>query len=89
VAEFAVARNVADVAPEATVTLGGTVTAALLLASVITVFPEAGALRFTVQFDVAPLATLDGLQFKVVSCAGATDTVAWTVPFKEAVMVAV
>jgi hypothetical protein len=53
---------VAEVAPEATVTLGGTVTAALLLESVTTVLPEAGALRFTVQFDVAPLAMLVGLQ---------------------------
>jgi hypothetical protein len=62
VAEFAVATKVADVAPRATMTLAGTVTAALLLASVTIVFPEEGALRFTVQFDVAPLAILVGLQ---------------------------
>ncbi len=91
-AEFAVARNVAEVAPEATVTLEGTVTAALLLERVMTVLPEAAALRLTVQFDVAPLAMLVGLQVKDVTCAVAvtvTDIVVWAVPLKDAVRVAV
>ncbi len=91
-AELAVARNVAEVAPEATVTLAGRVTAALLLTSVTTAFPAADWLRFTVQFAVAPLATLDGLQFKDVTCGGAgafTLTVVCAVPLKDAVRVAV
>jgi hypothetical protein len=71
VTEFAVARNVADVAPEATVTLAGTVTAVLLLESVTTAFPEAALLMMTMQFDEAPLAMLVGLQLKEVTCAGA------------------
>jgi hypothetical protein len=83
---------VADVAPDATVTLAGTVTAALLLESATAALPEAGALRFTVQFDVAPLAILVGLQFREVTCGGAgafTVTVVCTDPLKEAVIVAV
>jgi hypothetical protein len=71
------------VTPEATVTLAGTVTAVLLLESVTTVFPETGLLRVTVQFDVAPLATVDGLQLKEVTCADAlavTVTVVCTDP---------
>jgi hypothetical protein len=71
VSEFAVARNVADVAPEATVTLAGTVMAVLLLESATTAFPEAALLRMTTQFDVAPLATVAGLQLKEVTCVGA------------------
>jgi hypothetical protein len=66
-----VAEKVAEVAPEATVTLAGTVTAVLLLESVTTVFPEADVLRVTVQFNVAPLATGDGLQLKEATCADA------------------
>ena len=64
VEEFAVARKVADAAPEATVTLAGTVTAALLLLSVTTELDEAALFRFTVQVEVEPLATLAGLQLK-------------------------
>ncbi len=73
-------------------TLGGTVTAALLLASATTVLPEADALRFTVQFDVAPLARLVGLQVKDVTCVVAvtvTDIVVCAVPLKDAVRIAV
>ena len=66
--EFAVAWKVADVAPEATVTLAGTVMAVLLLESVTTAFPEADWLRFTVQVDEAPLAMLAGVQLKDVTC---------------------
>ena len=75
------AEKVADVAPDATVTLAGTATAALLLESVTTAFPEAAVLRVTVQFDVAPLATVDGLQLTAETCAGAlTVTVVCTDP---------
>jgi hypothetical protein len=55
---------VADAAPEATVTLAGTVTAALLLESVTTELDEAALFRFTVQVEVEPLAMLAGLQLK-------------------------
>ena len=67
----AVAEKTAELTPEATVTLAGTVTAALLLESVTKVLPEAGVLRVTVQFEVVPLATVDGLQLSEVTCAGA------------------
>ena len=83
VTPFAVIWNVADVAPEATVTLAGTVTAPLLLESVTTAFPEATWLRFTVQVDGAPLAMLAGVQLKDVTCvvaATVTVTVVWTDP---------
>jgi hypothetical protein len=57
------------------------VTAVLLLESATTVFPEAAWLRVTVQFEMAPLATVDGLQLKEVTCAGAvTVTVLCTDP---------
>jgi hypothetical protein len=78
-----VAEKTAEVAPEATVTLAGTATAVLLLESATTVFPEVDLLRVTVQFDVAPLATVDGLQLKEVTCADAlavTITVVCTDP---------
>ena len=64
----AVAGNVADVAPEAIVTLAGTVTTVLLLESVTTVVPEAAMLSVTVQFAVAPLAIEDGLQLSELTC---------------------
>jgi hypothetical protein len=92
VEELAVARKVADAAPETTVTLAGTVTASLLLVSATTEFAVADLLRVTVQVEVAPLATLAGLQLKDVTPAGAatvTDTVVWAVPLKDAVRVAV
>jgi hypothetical protein len=38
---------------------------------VTTVFPEADVLRVTVQFNVAPLATGDGLHLKEVTCGDA------------------
>ena len=67
----AVAEKTAELTPEATVTLPGTLTALLLLESATTVFPEAALLRATVQFDVAPLATVDGLQLSELTCADA------------------
>jgi hypothetical protein len=82
---------VADAAPDTTVTLAGTVTAALLLERVTTELAVAGLLRFTVQFDVVPLAILAGLQLTDVTVGGVTvtDTVVCAVPLKEAVRVAV
>ena len=70
------AEKVADAAPGATVTLPGTVTAALLLESVTAVFPEAAVLSVTVQFEVAPLATVAGVQLSEVTC---TDPLTVTV----------
>jgi hypothetical protein len=66
-----VAKKVADEAPGATVTLAGTVTAALLLESVTTVVPETTLLRFTVQPGWVPLVMFDGLQLKEVTCSDA------------------
>jgi hypothetical protein len=75
------AEKLADEAPEATVTLAWTVTAELLLERATTAFPEAALFRVTVQFDVAPLAIDDGLQFNEVTCVGTvTLTVAWADP---------
>ena len=67
----AVAVNPADVAPELTVTLAGTVTAALLLDRFTTVLPDAALLRFTVHDALAPLARFDGLQLTELTCAEA------------------
>jgi hypothetical protein len=59
------------------VTLVGTVTTPLLLESATTAFPEATLLSFTVQLVVAPAATVDELQLRELTCAGAvTVTVA-------------
>jgi hypothetical protein len=75
------AAKVAVVAPEATVTLAGTVTAALLLDNVTTVFPEAALFSVTVQVEVAPLVIDDELQAKELTCAGAfTVKVVWADP---------
>jgi hypothetical protein len=70
-AKRAVAGKAADVAPEATVTLAGTVTSKSLLESATTAFPEAGPLSVSVQVDVAPLAIADGLQLNDVTCRDA------------------
>ena len=69
----AVAENVALLAPESTVTLAGTVTAALLLDRATTAAAVAAVFRLTVQVDVPPLATVDGAQMTEVTstCAGA------------------
>jgi hypothetical protein len=70
----AVAVNPADVAPEVTVTFAGTLTAALLLDSETTALPDAALFRLTVQLDVPPLATVDGVQLTelIVAAAGAS-----------------
>ena len=66
----AVAVNEAADCPDATITLDGTVTDDLLLASA-TAWPPLGAaaLMVTVQFDVAGPVTDPGLQFKPVTCS--------------------
>ncbi len=64
---LAVIWKAADVAPEGTETLAGMVATELLLESATTVFPETGALRFTVQVEEAPLAIVAGLQVKDVT----------------------
>jgi hypothetical protein len=74
----AVAVNPAVVAPEATVTLAGTVTFALLLAR-LTANPPLGAaaLRVTVHASVAAPVSVPALQLNPLSAAGATP-----VPFR-------
>jgi hypothetical protein len=63
--ELAVAVKPALDCPADTVTLGGTVTVALLLDSVTDVPPDgAAALMFTVQFEVAGPVTVPGMQLR-------------------------
>jgi hypothetical protein len=84
--------NPADVPPELTVTFAGTLTAALLLDSETTALPDAALFRLTVQLDVPPLATVDGVQLTELTSAAAgavTDTVVCAVPLYVAVIVAV
>jgi hypothetical protein len=68
----AVAVKLAVVTPALTVTLDGTVTLPLLLDR-LTAAPPDGAtfVNVTVQLDVAPLATADGLQIRELTCTGA------------------
>jgi hypothetical protein len=68
-----VTLNVALVAPAGTVTLAGTVTAALLLESVTCAPPAAaGPLRVTVPVAAAPPVTLAGLTFSAETTGGST-----------------
>jgi hypothetical protein len=67
----AVAVNPADAAPELTVTFPGTLTAALLLDRVTTALPDAALFRLTVQLDVPPLATVEGVQLTELMAAAA------------------
>jgi hypothetical protein len=88
----AVAVNPTEVPPELTVTFAGTLTAALLLDSETTALPDAALFRLTVQLDVPPLATVDGVQLSELTSAVAlavTDTVVCAVPLYVAVIVAV
>jgi hypothetical protein len=62
------ARKRAESAPEATLTLAGTVTAGLLLESATALFPEAAPFKVTVQFDAAPAAIAVGVQLNEVTC---------------------
>ena len=78
-----VAVNPPVVAPAATVTLAGTVTLALLLASVTAVAREAAALSVTVQDEEPGAATEAGLHETPVSAAGAVSvkfTADWLAP---------
>jgi hypothetical protein len=69
----AVAVNVAVVAAAGTVTEGGTVTLALLLASVTDMPPaEAGRVNVTVHVEVPGPCTEAGVQDKLLSCGVAT-----------------
>jgi hypothetical protein len=89
--ELAVAVKPALDCPAATVTLGGTVTVALLLDSVTDVPPDgAAALMFTVQLEVAGPVTVPGTQLKPVTwSAGVTvNPVVAVLPFNEAESVA-
>jgi hypothetical protein len=84
----------AAVAPAGTVTLAGTVAAALLLDSVTAAPPEgAGAFKVTVPVEGLPPPTLAGLRDTAESLApvgGFTVIVALrVVPFKDAEIVAV
>lgn len=67
-----VAVKVAVVAPAATVTLAGTVTAAVLLLDTDTTAPPAGAadVNVTVPVDPVPPVTLDGFTATDVNVAG-------------------
>jgi hypothetical protein len=67
--------------PEEMVTLAGTVTAALLLDSATTAFPEAALTKVTVQFDVAPAVIAAGLHVKDATGVNTfTLMVAWADP---------
>lgn len=76
-----VIKKVAVVAPAATVTLAGTVAAALLLDSV-TIAPPAGATlpNVTVPVDPLPPTTAVGLTVKFESTGGLIVSVAVRVP---------
>ena len=69
----AVAVKLADVAPEATVTDAGTVSAAALLESVSATPPEPAACdSVTVQDEVPPELRLVGLQDSALTLSGAS-----------------
>jgi hypothetical protein len=77
-----VAVNVALVAPAATVTLAGTVAAAVLLLPNVTTAPPAGAALLNVTFpvDEAPPVTVAGLTDTEETAGGFTVSVAACVP---------
>jgi hypothetical protein len=88
----AAAAKLAVLTPALTVTLDGTVTAPLLLDRLTAAPPEGATFdKVTVQFDVAPLATAEGLQLSEVTCTGALTVreVVCEVPLYVAVSVAV
>ena len=83
------AVKVALLSPLPILTLPGTVTLTLLLASVTLVALEAAAVRLAVQVEVPGAFTLDGEQLKLLSCAAARLMVAcWLWPFRVAVTMA-
>ena len=77
--------------PDATVTLAGTVTMALLLARAKATPPEgAAALKVTVQEALPAAEKADGVQLTTETCGGATVTVTvavWETAFSVAVTV--
>jgi hypothetical protein len=75
---FVVTVKFAAVAPATTVTLGGTVAAAVLLLESWTVTPVEGAapLSVTVPVDGLPPTTFDGFNFNEDNAGGATVNVA-------------
>src|SRR5580698_1641219 len=87
----AAAVKTAVLAPEATATLGGTVTAALPLDN-DTVAPPPGAAStsIAVQLVELPLGTFAGLQLKKDTCGGdKVIAAAFVVPLAEALIVAI
>jgi hypothetical protein len=69
-----VTAKAADVAPAATVTLAGMLTAALFVATDMAA-PAAGAALVNVMVQVAdpPLRIVDGVQLRLEMCVGATS----------------
>src|SRR5450432_2627195 len=82
VPEFAV--KVALLCPDATVTLAGTVSNPLLLASETVAALEAAWFKVTVQVRDALLPRVEGAQATDVSCAGAVAlrVKVWEMPFR-------
>ncbi|MGA7786332.1 MAG: hypothetical protein WB997_16940, partial [Candidatus Acidiferrales bacterium] len=72
----------AEVAPAATVTLTGTVAAAVLLLASVTTAPPAGAaaLKLTVPVDPTPPVTLDGFTEIEETTGGLTVSEAFWLP---------
>lgn len=71
----AFAVNAADVPPLPTETEAGTETLPLLLASAIVVVAVAAALSVTVQFAVPGVATVVGVQERLLNCTAGACTV--------------
>ena len=83
----------ADVAPAVTVTVAGTVAAAVLLLDSVTVLcaavPTAGAFSVTVPIELAaPPGTVVGFRVTLVTNSGFTVSVAVADPFSVAVITA-
>jgi hypothetical protein len=75
-----VAGNVVVVAPTATDTVAGTVTAVLLLERAIVVAPDAAADKVTVQLELAPDEIVVGLHVSAEIVGGAASTADITPP---------
>lgn len=81
--------KVALLCPERTVTLAGTIAAALLLCRVTTVpLDGATAFRVAVPVDAFPPPTVDGFSVRVESTRGSTVKIAEAVALNVAVSVA-
>jgi hypothetical protein len=90
--EAAVAVNVALLSPEPILTLPGTVTLVLLLASVTLAALDAAAVSVAVQVEVAGPVTVAGEQLRLVNCAAAGAAklmvACWFWPLRVAVTMA-